>query len=87
MRAVNSVGDGTASASLTETTETTVPGAPTSLASTPAATSVALTWTAPNRYGWREHHRLRTALPSRFDSRRNVDIIRTNDYILHTDRA
>ena len=51
VRAVNSVGDGTASASVTETTETTVPGAPTSLASTPAATSVALTWTAPTDTG------------------------------------
>ena len=51
VRAVNSVGDGTASASFTETTLTTVPGAPTSLASTPAATSVALTWTAPTDTG------------------------------------
>ena len=51
VRAVNSVGDGTASSAVTETTLTTVPGAPTGLSATAAATSMALAWTAPTDNG------------------------------------
>ena len=47
VRAINSAGNGTASASVTETTATTVPGAPTSLDATMTRTTAALSWTAP----------------------------------------
>ena len=51
VRAVNSVGDGTASAAVTETTDTTVPGAPTSLSVTTTQTTASLSWTAPTDTG------------------------------------
>ena len=51
VRAVNSVGDGTASASVTETTDTTVPGAPTSLSASVTSTTADLSWTAPTDDG------------------------------------
>ena len=47
VRAINSAGDGTASASVTETTATTVPDPPTSLDATVTRTTAALSWTAP----------------------------------------
>ena len=47
VRAINSAGNGTASTSVTETTATTVPGAPTSLDATVTRTTAALSWTAP----------------------------------------
>ena len=51
VRAVNSVGNSDASTAVTETTLTTVPGAPTSLTVTPDQTSVDLSWAAPTDTG------------------------------------
>ena len=51
VRAVNSVGNGTASTSVTETTATTRPGAPTSLSASVTSTTADLSWTAPTDDG------------------------------------
>ena len=51
VRAVNSEGNGNASASVTETTLTTVPGAPTSLSVTTTRTTADVSWTAPTDNG------------------------------------
>ena len=51
IRAINSVGNGVATAVSTFTTNTTVPDAPTSLTSTVGTTSAALSWTAPTDTG------------------------------------
>ena len=51
VRAVNSEGNGNASASVTETTLTTVPGAPTSLSVTTTRTTADLSWAAPTDNG------------------------------------
>ena len=51
VRAVIAAGAGIASGVVTATTETTVPGAPTGLAATPAQKTVALSWTAPKDDG------------------------------------
>ena len=50
IRAVNSAGTGSASSSVTAT-PTTVPGAPTSVQSTPGSSSIDLEWTAPASNG------------------------------------
>ncbi|NBW92416.1 MAG: hypothetical protein EBR53_08205, partial [Actinobacteria bacterium] len=50
LRAVNSAGTGSASSSVTAT-PTTVPGAPTSVLSTPGSSSIDLEWTAPTSNG------------------------------------
>ena len=51
VRAVNSQGNSLASAAVTETTATTVPGTPTSLSVTTTQTTAALSWTAPTDTG------------------------------------
>ena len=51
VRAVNSAGDGTASATVTKTTDTTVPNAPTGLGVTVGETTADLSWTAPSDNG------------------------------------
>ena len=53
VRAVNSAGDGTASSTVTKTTDTTVPNAPTSLSATADTngTEIDLSWTAPTDDG------------------------------------
>ena len=73
VRAINSAGNGTASASVTETTATTVPGAPTSLDATVTRTTAALSWTAPRRYRWIADHRIPISLYNRNHSRRHMD--------------
>ncbi len=50
LRAVNSAGTGSASTSTTAT-PTTVPGAPTSVSSSPGASAIDLEWTAPTSHG------------------------------------
>ena len=51
MRAVNSVGESTASAASSSVTPATVPGAPTGLSATAGNQQVALSWTAPTSNG------------------------------------
>ena len=51
VRAVNSQGSGTATASVTETTEATTPNAPTGLSVTVGETTADLSWTAPSDDG------------------------------------
>ena len=51
VRAVNSEGSGTATATVTETTEATTPGAPTGLSVTVGETTADLSWTAPSDTG------------------------------------
>ena len=58
VRAVNSAGNSAASSAVTESTLTTVPGAPTGLSATAqtGGTSVELDWTAPTNNGGSTHY-------------------------------